>query len=281
MTQKTFRIDGAKITVYLDGPIWGEMPAATIGGFTCKTIDAGVQILDQALVYVRQNGQRRILGPMDGDTWHSYRVVTQSDNSPTFLLEPTAQPEVLQVLQIAGFKEISSYFSARVPLAQTAQTPLNAPNEFKIETWNGEQPEKLFEQVYDLSTSAFSKNAFYKPITRDAFMAMYMPMVPMLKPELIFFARRPDQSLAGFLFGTPNYAEGPKPNNAILKTYASLTKGAGQHLAYAFRRTAAALGYISAIHALIHDDNLSAVRSASEGADIFRRYGLFGLKIDD
>ena len=112
-------------------------------------------------------------------------------------------------------------------------------------------------------------------------MAMYMPMVPMLKRELIFFARRPDETLAGFLFGTPNYAEGPTPSSAILKTYASLEKGAGQHLAYAFHSAAFGAGYTSAIHALIHDDNLSALRSASEGADIFRRYGLFGLVLDD
>jgi hypothetical protein len=36
----------------------------------------------------------------------------------------------------------------------------------------------------------------------------------------------------------------------------------------------------AAIHALIHDDNLSALRSATEGAHVFRRYGLYGLRLD-
>jgi len=60
-----------------------------------------------------------------------------------------------------------------------------------------------------------------------------------------------------------------------------LQKGAGQRLAHAFHSAARDLGYETAIHALIHDDNLSALRSAAEGAEIFRRYGLFGKRLDD
>jgi hypothetical protein len=281
MTEQSFRIDGAKITAFLEGPDWDGMPTATVGGFSCKTAEAGRAVLAQAIDFIKDSGGRQILGPMDGDTWHSYRAVTQTDDSPAFLLEPTHQPLVIDALKLAGFAEISSYFSARVPIAQTAQTPPASNANFAIEPWDGQNPEALFGQVFELSTKAFAKNAFYKPISRDAFLAMYMPMVPMLRQDLIFFARRPDQSLAGFLFGTPNFAEGPNPKSAILKTYASLEKGAGQHLAYAFHTAAAAAGFETAIHALIHDENLSALRSASEGADVFRRYGLFGLRLDD
>lgn len=281
MTQQSFRLDDARITTYLEGPMWDGTPAATVGGFSCKSAESGAAVLALAITFAKENGKRCILGPMDGDTWHSYRIVTQTDDSPAFLMEPGAQPQALEALKSAGFVEISSYFSARAEIAQTAQTPPPPTTAFSIEPWDGNNPEGLFDQVFDLSIAAFANNAFYKPITRDAFLAMYMPMVPMLRQDLIFFARRPDQSLAGFLFGTPNFAEGPKPKSAILKTYASLEKGAGQHLAYAFHSSAAAAGFETAIHALIHSDNLSALRSASEGADVFRRYGLFGLKLDD
>jgi hypothetical protein len=280
MTTQQFKTEGAKVTVYLDGPTWQDRPAATLGKFSCTSAEAGQAVLEQALSYVRENGLHQVIGPMEGDTWHSYRFITQSDDSPAFLMEPTTAALALDVFKTAGFYEISRYFSARVPLAQTAQSKPPATTDFTIEAWDGKNPEALFAQVFALSTTAFSKNAFYKPITQEAFLAMYMPLVPMLKREFIFFARRPDDTLAGFLFGTPNYAEGPKPSSAILKTYASLAKGAGQHLAYAFHKAALDAGYDTAIHALIHDDNLSAQRSAAEGADIFRRYGLFGLKLD-
>ena len=43
-----------------------------------------------------------------------------------------------------------------------------------------------------------------------------------------------------------------------------------------FWGNAKALGFETAIHALMHDDNLSAVRSGLNGADVFRRYALMG-----
>lgn len=280
MTERVFETDGAKLRVYLNAPDWDGTRSAAIGAFTSQNKKAGAVVLDQALGYVRDQALTQVIGPMEGDTWHSYRFVTESDGSPAFLLEPPDRPEVLAALTEAGFTQISSYFSARVALPQAAQTAPDPTDAFTVEPWDATEPETLFDQVFTLSTEAFSKNAFFKPITRDAFLAMYMPLVPMLKRELIFFARRPDGSLAGFLFGTPNYAEGPAPKAAILKTYASLEKGAGRHLAHAFHSAAADAGYTTAIHALIHDDNLSALRSATEGADVFRRYGLFGLKLD-
>lgn len=281
MTQHIFRNDNAKVTVFLDGPDWDGQACATLGKFASKTPVSGQAVIADAIAYIRAQGIKRILGPMEGDTWHSYRFVTETDDSPAFLMEPQGSPADISVFEQAGFQQISSYFSARVALADMQLTTPKPTTAFTIEPWDGTDPEGLFGQVFDLSVEAFSKNAFYKPITREAFMAMYMPLVPMLKKELILFARRPDQSLAGFLFGTPNYAEGPAPKSAILKTYASQTKGAGQHLAFAFHTAARTAGYDSVIHALIHDDNLSALRSAAEGADVFRRYGLFGLKLDD
>ncbi|PUB10169.1 hypothetical protein [Yoonia sediminilitoris] len=280
MTPKTFKSDNARITAYLDGPMHHGATCATVGNFAFKSPDAGAEILGQAIAHIRENGIRQIIGPMDGDTWHSYRIVTQTDSSPAFLLEPGHLPGAVDIFKAAGFTTISRYFSARASLADAAKIKPDPTDNFRIERWDGNDPQALFDQVYDLSTQAFARNMFYKPISRAAFLDIYMPMVPMLKPELIFFARRPDGSLAGFLFGTPDYAQGPKPTSVILKTYASLERGAGQHLAFAFHTAAAAQGYETAIHALIHDDNQSAARSASEGADIFRRYDLFGLTLD-
>jgi hypothetical protein len=281
MSDHVFKADGAKITLYLDGPEWEGQPTATLGGFRCTNAEAGAEVLAQAMALAQEKGLRRILGPMDGDTWHSYRFVTSSDGSPAFLLEPAPNDLGKDLFKSAGFTQIASYFSARVPLTQTALVAPLATQDFTVDSWDGNDPEGLFAQVFALSTSAFRHNAFYKPISREAFLAMYMPLVPMLKRELIFFARQPDGKLVGFLFGTPDYAQGPKPRSVILKTYASLARGAGQHMAYAFHKAAAAAGYETAIHALIHDDNLSALRSASEGAEVFRTYGLFGHRRDD
>ncbi len=281
MSKETLKINGAAVSIYLDAPDWDQAPTAAFGDFSCKSADGGAQVLAQAIERVRETGIRQIIGPMSGDTWHSYRFVSESDGSAPFLLEPTNKPHEPGVFTDAGFEQISGYFSARVPLAEAAQTTPPVTTEFAIETWDGQDPEQLFRQVFDMSVQAFAGNAFYKPISADDFLAMYMPIVPMLKKELIFFARHPDGGLAGFLFGIPNYAEGPKAQSVILKTYASLSRGAGQHLAHAFHGAGLVQGYKTAIHALIHDDNLSATRSCAEGAQVFRRYSLLGLRLHD
>lgn len=270
---------GARITLYPDGPDWQGAPTATLGNFTSPDAATGRAVLAKALAQARALGIRQLIGPMEGDTWHSYRFVTESDGSPPFLLEPTNKPHAPELFTEAGFHPIGRYFSARVALDQIAGNPPPPAQGFTVTQWSGSDPEALFGQVFDLSVEAFSRNAFYKPISRAEFLAMYMPVVPLMKRELIFFATTPEGRLVGFLFGIPNYAEGPQTKTAILKTYASLMPGAGRHLAHAFHSSARALGYDTAIHALIHDDNLSALRSAVEGAQIFRRYTLFGLRL--
>lgn len=280
MTTETLNTADAKLTVYLNGPDWDGAPAATFGDFSCKTADAGAEILNSGTELVRTAGIDRIIGPMSGDTWHSYRFVSDSDGTPPFLMEPTNKPHEPDVFRSVGFTDISRYFSARVPLKDKGWSTPAETDRFVVEAWDGSAPETLFRQVFSLSVQAFSENAFYKSISESDFLAMYMPFVPMMKRELVLFARRRDGTLAGFLFGIPNYAEGPSPGSAILKTYASLEPGAGRHLAHRFHTKALEMGYENAIHALIHDDNRSADRSAAEGATVFRRYTLLGRKLN-
>ncbi|MEM8795405.1 MAG: hypothetical protein AAGE61_07545 [Pseudomonadota bacterium] len=97
-----------------------------------------------------------------------------------------------------------------------------------------------------------------------------------MKQDLILFARREDGSLAGFLFGLPNYVEGADPKTAILKSYTSAERGVGHCLADRFHRAALSLGLTTTIHALIHEYNASLARSRMHSAEIFRRYALFG-----
>lgn len=272
--------NGASLTLYRDAPAW-DGPTMAVAKPKFPSVEAGVDVLTAAAETARAEGAQALLGPMEGDTWHSYRLVTESDGRTPFLMEPTSGPHDLAAFEAAGFARIAGYFSAAVPLGEIAQAPPPPPrDDLTVTTWDGTDAEGLFAQVHALSCAAFAGNAFYKPISLDAFLAMYRPVVPLLKPELIFFAHDAAGTLQGFLFGIPNYAEGPKPDAAILKTYASRMKGAGHHLSTAFYRAAHAAGYTTAIHALIHDDNLSALRSAANGAEVFRRYALMGRRLD-
>lgn len=274
---ETLERDGARLTLYRDGPDW-DGPTMTVGKLNFGSAAEGADILLDVVSLAEAGRAAAVLGPMEGDSWHSYRLVTESDGRPPFLMEPTSGTHDLAAFEAAGFEQVGGYFSAAVPLDRVkVSAPENSPLE--ISSWDGNDPEALFAQVHALSCTAFAGNPFYKPIDMDSFLSMYLPFVPMMKPELILFARDAAGELQGFLFGMPNYADGPETDTVILKTYASLQKGAGHLLSSHFYRAAQKLGYNTAIHALMHDDNLSALRSATNGAEVFRRYALMGRRL--
>ncbi|SMX45694.1 hypothetical protein [Actibacterium lipolyticum] len=277
MTNQTLRNDGAQATLFRNAPPWEGRKTAAIGAFRCDDAQAGSSLLNDAADLLRAEGYQAMIGPMDGDTWHSYRLITETDDSPPFLMEPKSAPHDLDAFQKAGFEEISSYFSARGAVAGAIGTPPPHDDAIEIRQWDGTNPEACFADVHSLSTKAFANNLFYAPISLESFLAMYMPFVPMLKPELILMARDTQSgALLGFLFGIPNYQEGLTPSSVILKTYASLRAGVGHHLSHVFHQNAQTMGYEHVIHALIHDSNQSADRSRKHGAQVFRRYALLG-----
>lgn len=269
----------SSVAIYRDAPPWGDRKTASVGQLKLRTAEEAAALLSRAGGQLRSEGFEAIIGPMDGDTWHSYRCVTESDGSPAYLMEPKSGPHDVAALGNGGFRPISHYVSMRVATRDAVgQRPKNETG-VTIVNWDGGNAESFFGEVYDFSVDGFARNAFYKPITRDEFLGLYTPYVAFLRPELIFFARHSNGDLAGFLFGIPDYAQGPETKTAILKTYASAVRGVGFLLTDAFHRSALEGGFETTIHALMHDDNASRERSSMHGAEVFRRYALYGLDL--
>lgn len=280
MTTQTLKTEGGQLTIWFDGPVWDDHPTvATVGKCKFTSVEAGARLLADAADLAKSKGATALIGPMEGDTWHTYRLISERGGRASFLMEPSSSDHDEDAFKAAGFEVISSYFSASAPLSELPGPKPNDTDAFTVEPWDGTDPDTLFTQVYDLSCAAFADNPFYKHIDLEDFLAMYRPVVPLLKQDLILFARDSTGALVGFLFGIPNYAEGPEPTSVILKTYASSQKGAGHWLSYQFYTNAKAMGFDTVIHALMHDDNLSAVRSGLNGADVFRRYALMGRSL--
>ncbi|MEM1275593.1 MAG: hypothetical protein AAGH74_03640 [Pseudomonadota bacterium] len=280
MTYERISRQGAAAHLYWDGPEWGRMRSLTIGGLSCPTADAGYALLRDICEIAERKGYAAIIGPMDGDTWHAYRLVTESDGSNSFLMEPPQSEAALKALDLAGFRIIERYFSSRLAIDDLPESDEEERTGFRIETWDGSDPDRFFAEVHGLSCRAFADNPFYRPISQDQFLDLYRPYVPLMQPDLIFFARDTSGSMEGFLFGIPNYQEGPTPQSVILKTYAGIRPGVGKSLSQRFHTAVKAMKFETVIHALIHDDNVSGKRSEAMGGKIFRRYGLFGRELD-
>ena len=275
-----FRRQGARCAIWRDAPSWASAKTAAIGRFVADHEEAGAALLDAVAAKLAGEGFEALIGPMDGDTWHSYRLIAESDGSPPFLMEPRSGPHDLRAFTAAGFAPIQRYVSARASVAAVlAAEPPALGQAFVVRPWDGTRAEELVLRLFDLSKAEFARAAFFKPITREAFLDLYRPVMAAVDPRLVLFAFDRRGEIAGFLFGFPDRLEGENPKTAVLKTYASAAHGAGRALANAFHRAIAELGYTQVIHALMHERNASLRRSGQYGATAFRRYALMGRKL--
>jgi len=277
MSEYELTIDGAACRIWPDGPAWDGTPAAAIGQLRIADPAAGAALLTTACAQLAERGRTAVLAPMDGDTWHAYRAVTTSDGTPPFALEPQSGPHDVAALTAAGFTGVTDYVSSRAPVPAHDEPAPDAPG-VTIRAWDGQGAVALLDRLFALSGGSFADKLFFKPIDRDAFLALYRPLLAMIDPRLVLFAVGDDGDLAGFLFGLPDWQQGAKPTTAILKTYASLRRGVGHALAHEFHGRARDFGFTDVVHALMHVDNVSLARSAQHEGHIFRRYTLFGRR---
>lgn len=277
MSEFDLSIDGASCRVWPDGPAWNGSQAAAIGQLAIDDPSAGAALLSLACDRLSKGGRGAVLAPMDGDTWHAYRAVTESDGSPPFALEPVSGVHDVAALQASGFAPVTEYVSARAPVPAVPIAAPDVPGVI-VRAWDGQGADALLDRLFALSGSSFADKQFFKPIEREGFLALYRPLLAAIDPRLVLFVFADDGDLAGFLFGLPDWAQGAKPDTAILKTYASRKPGVGHLLAHAFHERARELGYVHVIHALMHVENISRDRSAQHDGAVFRRYTLFGRR---
>ena len=95
--------EGARLTLYRDAPEWDGQAAFAVGQFACETPEAGAALLEKVADLARNEGATALVGPMDGDTWHSYRLVTETDGSKPFLMEPGGKAHDRTAFEVADF----------------------------------------------------------------------------------------------------------------------------------------------------------------------------------
>lgn len=273
-----FSREGASARLYRDAPSFEGRRTAAVGDWRCADLLSGADLLNAIVLKAEEEGFQALLGPMDGDTWGSYRLTVETDGSPAFPLEPDTRLENLAAFRVAGFSPIQDYVSTRLDLG--GLTAISAEEESeasgtRVGFWDGRNPERLLDRLHVLSLQAFAQNPFFRPIDRAAFGALYAPILPMIDPRFVVVAEQ-GETMAGFLFGYPNFSEGLHPESAVIKTYASLERGLGRRMADVFHRRARDMGFRFAIHALMREDNRSRGSSGRYGAKVFRRYALMG-----
>ncbi len=279
-------------------PMAGET-LGVIGHYAASDETSARELLDTACSQLCVEGCTLAVGPMNGNTWFQYRLVTDPGTEPPFFLEPSNPPEWPRHFTGSGFTELASYFSAlnsdltqRDMHAETRATALGDAG-VTMRDINLANLDAEIARVYHVSLASFQQNLLYTPITLDAFASQYSRLRNYLDPRLVSIAEHEGRAV-GFAFAIPDLTEqqrqamtqdgvvGPG-RTVIIKTVAILPErerysGLGSVLVARTHARAHELGFSRAIHALIHESNHS--RAVSERtARVMRRYSLFARRL--
>lgn len=269
------------------GITFGGQRTALIGWYECTEDHAGSRaLLDAIAEYGREIGADYLLGPMNGDTWHSYRIALPSQ-APPFFLEPYNKPWYGAQFEQAGFAAVASYHSSTIPSGAESTEGKGSVSE-RLERFAREgitvreldpgQFDEEVRRIYSISVNAFHANPFYTPISEEETLAMYRPLRQIVDPEFVLLAEGPDGETVGFIFAVRNlYA--PQNDSLVVKTAAvqatQYGKGLGSLLIEMIHRRGTARGYRQMIHALMYDNNPSA-RVLRGSSTVIRQYSLYG-----
>ena len=229
-------------------------------------------------------GADKIIGPVDGDTWHRYRLPLEGFAGPNFL-EPNYYPFTQDDFMAAGLSVIATYHTSVVEDLTAARQKLTEAatpdqktisTDIKIRCLNLDDFENELIILHRFSLEAFKKNFLFSAIELASFQALYSPIIGRLRKELALIAEDNRGTALAFVLAVPD----PKDRaTVVVKTLARHTsspRGLGRYLFYEVLARAHQLGYQRAECALIKDDNFSASLPDQIGGKILRRFALFG-----
>jgi GNAT superfamily N-acetyltransferase len=263
-----------------------DRDAGVIGHYAAADAHSGEALLAKACDVLASRGSQVAVGPMDGTTWRRYRFIVDRGAEPVFFLEPDNPDDWPAHWTQAGFGRLATYVSAMNgdlsfadPRTAAALDRLREAG-IVIRALDPARADAELQRIFRLSLTAFSRNYLYTPIAEAEFLAQYHAVLPHVRPELVLLAER-GNALVGFMFALPDLAQarrGAPIDTVILKTIAVDPAAAGMGLGGALmdlvQRTARGLSYRRAIHALIHEDNVSR-KLSDRSARTIRRYALF------
>lgn len=257
-----------------------------VGHYAAADHASGTALLDYTCNVLASAGCTVAAGPMDGNTWRRYRLITERGEAPPFFLEPDNPDDWPRHWTDAGFAPLATYASAvnedlevGDPRSAAARERL-AGSGIVLRSFDPARAEEELRRIFALSLAAFSRNFLYTPIAESEFMAENRAVLPFVRPELVLLAER-DGDLVGFMFAVPDMLQarrGDAVDTVVLKTMAVhpdlAGRGLGGLLMDEVQRAAADLGFRRAIHALMHERSRSTKLSARYARTI-RRYTLF------
>lgn len=271
---------------------WRSTPAlpghkvGLVGHWAAAGREAARDLLQVACDELAARGSTIAVAPMDGSTWRRYRVLADRGDEPRFFLEPDNPDEWPAYFVESGFETLARYVSTVNPELHRLEPRIPeiaarlGAEGIRIRTLRPERFDDELRRIHSVALAAFSENLLWSPIGLGEFLAQYSPLAAWIRPELVLLAERGERPV-GFLFALPDLRQlGHRAtiDTVVMKTLAVLPEEAGAGLGSLLTargyEAARRLGYVRAIHALMHETNAST-RIRATSTRTIRSYVLY------
>lgn len=264
-----------------------EKSLLMIGNFEALEVDCH-NLFEAIETDAKSTGIHQLIGPMNGSTWQEHRFIVDQFGAP-FLSEMNHPKYYSEIWKQNGFASFQTYFSykdteisandERISKLEDHFSALN----LQLRTIDLSNFEKELERIYELCVLAFRNNVLYSEITKEQFVASYLPMQSWLQEDYIWIAENEQYECLGFLFAFENKLN-PSENELIVKTIAKHPSfrynGLGTLLGNQFMKKAIENKVESIIHAFMHESNVSKNLSQRFNGEYIRRYELLSKLLD-
>lgn len=273
-------------------------PIGRLGLFAAADDPGAVRdLLGAALDWLasRPPGRRpaRVVAPMDGDTWHRYRLRTSGFEHPALPGEPGDAPYYPALLEGAGFAPIARFVTKTVAgdgvdavMARWAPAHARACRRgFAFRSLAPPEAVAEVDVVHPLAQRVFGDNPFFRPIGRAEFAARVAGEAGVTVVAggawRLLLAFDPAGAPAGLCFGL---ADPSAASTACLKSFGIVPEwrgtALGPALAYAAYADWARRGATRFHHALMRADAGAADLDRGAG-EITRTYALYGRAVGE
>lgn len=271
----------ARCIVYKnDAMIFENESPLVFGNFECINNKSVAQLL---FSIIEKKGEgKNIIGPISGSTWYDYRIALPSQN-PIFFTEFYTPPYYKELLSAIGFNCLQSFKSTHALSYEVNEKKLLQceklfhDKNIHIRNLDLLNFEKDLDHIFQVSLAGFKNNFLYSPISREEFMAKYLPLKPIANPSTIFLAFD-GEICVGFSMCLLNLYNKEK-KQLVMKSAARLPafryNGLGTYFNELIKKGAKESGYEELIVAFLIDDGVSENTFSSANDNVsYREYEL-------
>lgn len=185
---------------------------AYIGFFECiRNYDISNYFLDYIERFIKRNGYKGIIGPLNCSFWIGYRFKLNNFSKPYFG-EPYNKEYYPKMFEKAGYNVLQEYCSnifSKVSKNQKNSVYTNRLKTLKDKGYEFKEPteENFYEQLIQIGKmilNLYSDFPCYKSISEDDFFKMYKDLKKIVDYSMIKLAYYNNQ-MVGFFVSIPNY----------------------------------------------------------------------------